>query len=150
MFKIFLLLVTGSLFTLTLPAQTKTALTHETMWMMKRVGAPEVSPNGSMVIFSLQEPSYNEKDIATDLWVVPADGSAKPRRLTFSKSAEAGYKWSPDSRSIAFSAKREEDEVAQVYIMNVKDGGEAQRLTSISTGAAGPMEPPWQNDPFYQ
>lgn len=142
MFKIFLLFLTVSLFATTLPAQTKTAITHEAMWMMKRVGAPEVSPDGNLVIFSLQEPSYNEKEITTDLWIVPADGSSKPRRLTFSKSPETGYKWSPDSRSIAFSAKREEDEVPQVYIMNVKDGGEAQRLTNISTGAAGPQWSP--------
>jgi dipeptidyl aminopeptidase/acylaminoacyl peptidase len=141
MYKFLLLLLAGSL-SLALPAQTKSTLTHEAMWMMKRVGAPEVSPDGSLVIFSVQDPSYNEKDITTDLWIVPADGSSKPRRLTFGKSSESGYKWSPDSRYIAFSAKREQDEVSQVYIMNVKEGGEAQRLTNISTGAAGPQWSP--------
>ena len=107
MLKIILFLLTGSFISVTLLAQTKKPITHEAMWMMKRVGAPEVSPDGSMVIFSLQEPSYIEKDVTTDLWIVSANGSGKPRRLTFSKSAETGYKWSPDSRSIAFSAKRE-------------------------------------------
>ncbi len=142
MFKIILFLLTTTLLSVSLPAQIKTSITHESMWMMKRVGAPEVSPDGSLVIFSVQDPSYNEKDITTDLWIVPADGSTKPRQLTFSKSPETGYKWSPDSRYIAFSAKREEDEIAQIYIMNVKDGGEAQRLTNISTGASGPLWSP--------
>ena len=62
-------------------AQNKVPLTHETMWMMKRVGAPVPSPDGKWVVFSLVEPAYDEKDQVSDLWIVPADGSAKPRRL---------------------------------------------------------------------
>ncbi|HKG78899.1 MAG TPA: hypothetical protein VKA78_05755, partial [Pyrinomonadaceae bacterium] len=35
-------------------AQTsKAPLTHETMWMMKRVGAPVPSPDGKWVVFAL-------------------------------------------------------------------------------------------------
>ncbi len=69
-------------------AQVKKPITHEAMWMMKRVGAPEVSPDGKWVVFSLTEPSYIEKDVASDLWIVPADGGSKPRKLTFSKASE--------------------------------------------------------------
>ena len=123
-------------------AQVKKAITHESMWMMKRVGAPEISPDGKWVVFSMTEPSYNEKDVVSDLWIVAADGSNKPRKLTFGKGSESGYKWSPDSRYIAFTAKREEDEVAQVYIMNIQEGGEAQRFSNISTGAASPQWSP--------
>ena len=123
-------------------AQVKKTITHELMWMMKRVGAPEVSPDGKWVVFSVTEPSYVEKDIVSDLWIVPADGSSKPRKLTFGKASESGYKWSPDSKYIAFAAKREEDEVPQVYIMNVREGGEAQRFSNISTGAGSPQWSP--------
>ena len=62
-------------------AQSEAPLTHETMWMMKRVGAPMPSPDGKWVVFSLVEPAYDEKDQVSDLWIVPADGSAKPRRF---------------------------------------------------------------------
>src|SRR5687768_18556984 len=116
----------------------KVPLTHETMWMMKRVGAPAPSPDGKWVVFSLVEPAYDEKDQVSDLWIVPADGSAKPRRLTFTKSGESGVSWSPDSNRLAFSARREGDEVAQIYIINVAGGGEAVRVTSLSTGARSP------------
>ena len=113
------------------------------MWQLKRVGAPAPSPDGKWVVFSLIEPAYDEKDQVSDLWIVPADGSAKPRRLTFTKSGESGVSWSPDSNRLAFSAKREGDEVAQIYIIDVADGGEAVRVTSLSTGARSPE---WRPD----
>lgn len=121
----------------------KVPLTHEAMWMLKRVGAPIPSPDGKWVVFSLVEPAYDEKDQVSDLWIVPTDGSAKPRRLTSTKSGESGVAWSPDSRQIAFSAKREGDEVNQVYVLDVADGGEAVRVTSLSTGARSPQ---WRPD----
>lgn len=120
----------------------KTPLTHETMWMMKRVGAPSPSPDGHWVVFSLTEPAYDEKDQVSDLWIVPADASERPRRLTFSKGGESGAAWSPDSRRLAFSAKREGDEVSQIYVMDVASGGEAVRVTSLSTGARSPVWSP--------
>src|ERR1700754_447873 len=113
----------------------KTPLTHETMWMLKRVGAPAPSPDGKWVVFSMVEPAYDEKDQVSDLWIVPGDGSAKPRRLTFTKGGESGVVWSPDSRQIVFSARREGDEVSQLYVLDVVNGGEAVRITSLSTGA---------------
>jgi len=116
---------------------------HEAMWAMKRVGAPNPSPDGKWTVFSLIEPAYDEKDQVSDLWIVPTDGSAKPRRLTFSKGGESGVAWSHNSRRIAFSAKREGDEVNQIYVLDVVDGGEAVRVTSLSTGARSPQ---WRPD----
>jgi dipeptidyl aminopeptidase/acylaminoacyl peptidase len=124
-------------------ATNKVALTHEIMWRMKRVGAPTPSPDGKWVVFALVDPAYDDKDQVSDLWIVPTDGSAKPRRLTFSKSGESGVAWSPDSRRIAFSARREGDEVSQIYVLDVADGGEAVRVTSLSTGARSPQ---WRPD----
>jgi len=113
----------------------KTPLTHETMWMLKRVGGPVPSPDGKWVVFSMVEPAYDEKDQVSDLWIVPSDSSVRPRRLTFSKGGESGVAWSPDSRQIVFSARREGDEVSQLYVLDVASGGEAVRITSLSTGA---------------
>src|SRR5438874_13267427 len=81
----------------------KQALTHETMWLMKRVGTPSPSPDGKWVVFSVTNPAYDEKDQTSDLWIVPVDASAAPRQLTFTKSSESDVAWSPDSRRIAFT-----------------------------------------------
>ena len=119
-------------------AQAKQPLTHETLYLMKRVGAPAVSPDGKWVVVQVTDPAYDEKDQMADLWIVPADGSAAPRRLTFSKAPETDVTWSPDSRRIAFSSKREGDDANQIYVLDLA-GGEAQRVTSISTGARNPQ-----------
>ena len=96
-------------------AQTKTPISHETMWQLKRVGAPAPSPDGKWVVFSLIEPAYDEKDQVSDLWIVPADGSAKPRRLTFTKSGESGVSWSPDSPARILSQTRRRRGRADLY-----------------------------------
>jgi dipeptidyl aminopeptidase/acylaminoacyl peptidase len=119
----------------------KQPITHETMWLMKRVGAPAISPDGKWIVFLVTEPAYDEKEQTADLWLVPSDGSAKPRRLTGTKAAESDPAWAPDSRRIAFSAKRDGDEQNQVYVIDL-GGGEAQRVTNVSTGARAPKFAP--------
>jgi dipeptidyl aminopeptidase/acylaminoacyl peptidase len=124
-------------------AAVKKPITHETLWMMKRVGAPTASPDGKWVVFSVLEPNYDPDKAVSDLWLVPADGSTPPRRITNTKAPKNGVAWSPDSRSIAFTTKREGDEAEQVYILDLAGGGEARRLSSLSTGAANPK---WRPD----
>ncbi|HJW93335.1 MAG TPA: S9 family peptidase [Thermoanaerobaculia bacterium] len=127
------------LFLATTTLAAKQAPTHEALFLMKRVGAPAVSPDGKWVVTSVTDPAYDEKEQTSDLWLVPADGSAKPRKITFTKAGESDVTWSPDSHRIAFSTKREGDDAAQIYILDVANGGEAQRVTNAATGARNPQ-----------
>jgi dipeptidyl aminopeptidase/acylaminoacyl peptidase len=109
---------------------------------MKHTGSLTVSPNGQWAVVSVSEPSYDPAKAVSDLWIVPTDGSAPPRRLTSTKAAESGAVFSPDSTRLAFSTHREGDEVDQIYVLPL-NGGEALRMTSISTGAS---QPKWRPD----
>ncbi len=120
----------------------KPTITHQDLWLMKRVGAPVPSPGGKWAVFTVTQPAYDAKDQTADLWLVPLDGSALPRQLTQTKSTESGAAWSPDATKIAFSAKREGDEVAQIYVLPLA-GGEAERVTSLTLGA---RQPKWSPD----
>lgn len=130
-------------------AADKQPLTHEAMWLMWRVSAPAISPDGKSVVFTVVEPSYDESAQVTDLWIAPTDGSARPRKLTATKAAESDVTWSADSRRIAFSAKRDGDDVNQIYVLDVIGGGEAQRVTSSATGARTPRFRPDGNAILY-
>ena len=131
-------------------APPKQPLSHEALWLMKRVGAPAVSPDGRWAVLPLTEPAYDEAKEVVDLWIVPVDGSAKPRRLTSAKGSESGPAWSPDSRRLAFSAKREEDEAAQIYVLDIAGGGEARRVTSSPLACRAPIFSPDGRSLLYQ
>ncbi|MEO7935287.1 MAG: S9 family peptidase [Dokdonella sp.] len=125
-----------------LHAAERRAITHEDLWLMPRVGTPMTSPDGLNVAFPMLEPSYDKKEQVADLWLVPSDGHESPRRITSGKGGESDPAWSNDSHQLAFAAKRGDDKQPQVYIIDLFRGGEAQRATSISTGAAGPQFSP--------
>ncbi len=124
------------------PAQhpvARRAITHEDVWLMKRFGAPALSPDGRWVVFTVTEPAYNPAEQSTDLWITAVDGATPPRRLTATKGGEGGVAWSPDGRRIAFTAQREGDDAAQVYLLDV-----APELRSVIDGilAAYQITPP--------
>lgn len=123
-------------------AQTRQPLTHDLLWSFQRVGAPVVSPDGRWVVFPVVEPAYDPAKEVNDLWIAATDGSAPPRRLTSAKGSESGPAWSPDSTRLAFSARRDEDETAQIYVLDVARGGEAHRITHAPTSAGAPRWSP--------
>ncbi|MBX3749674.1 MAG: S9 family peptidase [Opitutaceae bacterium] len=127
---------------LTVGAAEKRPITHQDLWLMTRVGAPVVSPDGRQAVFTVTAPAYDAKDQASDLWIVPVDGSAAPRKLTHTKAGEGGVDWSPDSTRMVFTAKREGDEASQLYLLDLKAGGEARRLTDLTLGARSPQWSP--------
>ncbi|MEY3712835.1 MAG: hypothetical protein RL321_455 [Pseudomonadota bacterium] len=121
-------------------------MSHEDLWLMKRVGSPSVSPDGRWAVFSVTEPAYDEKAQVSDLWIVATaagkDGKPPaPRRLTGTAGGESGVDWSADSQRLVFSARREGDEVAQLYLLDLS-GGDAIRLTQLVGGARAPKFSP--------
>ncbi len=124
------------------PAAGKRPITHEDLWLMKRVGAPVPSPDGQWIVFSVTEPAYDAKEQATDLWLKSLADDTPARRLTHTKAPEGGVSWSPDSASIVFTPRREGDEASQIYVLNLKNAGEAERLTSLALGARSPKFSP--------
>ena len=113
------------------------AIAHEDLWLMHRVGAPVPSPDGRWLVVSVLEPSYKESEQISDLWLIASDGRELPRRLTGTSGAEAGATWSRDSQRLAFTARRDGDDVEQIYVLSLL-GGDAQRKTSMPGGARSP------------
>jgi dipeptidyl aminopeptidase/acylaminoacyl peptidase len=117
----------------------------ETLWQIKRIGNPTISPDGRIACAPVTSFSMDTNEARAELWLFPtgmADGDAKPgldgfprpRRLT-AGDKDSEPRWSPDGRWIAFTAKRRDDSEPQVYRI-APDGGEAERVTQCATGAA--------------
>jgi dipeptidyl aminopeptidase/acylaminoacyl peptidase len=120
-------------------ADVKRAPTHEDIWLMRRLGAPVVSPDGRWIVVNVVEPAYEENSQLSDLWLIDTRSQSSSRRLTSTRRPESGVTWSPDSHRILFSAQRDNDEAPQVYSLDLVAGGEAQRLTAMSGGGRAPV-----------
>ena len=111
-------------------APEKRAITFKDLISMHRVTDPQISPDGQWVAYSVATPDMEANRLVHDIWIVPVSGG-ESRQLTHDGNAERP-RWSPDSKRIAFLSSR--DGAPQVYSLPA-DGGEAVKVTSISTGA---------------
>jgi dipeptidyl aminopeptidase/acylaminoacyl peptidase len=108
----------------------KRAITFDDLVALHRVSDPQVSPDGRWVAYTVGTPDREANRTATNLWLVAVAGG-EPRQLTRS-GRDRRPRWSPDGRRLAFLSTR--DGAAQVYVIAL-DGGEAKKLTTLSTGA---------------
>jgi dipeptidyl aminopeptidase/acylaminoacyl peptidase len=111
----------------------KPALSIDALWKMQRLGNPSLAPNGERVCVSVTSHNMQTNKARSSLWLLSAN---KPKQLTQSGDTDAAPLWSPDGKQIAFVAKRAADTAAQIYLID-PDGGEARRLTTLSTGCFG-------------
>jgi Tol biopolymer transport system component len=109
------------------------ALDTATLWQLQRVGSPALTPDGKFTIVTLTRYDVELNKGQTDLWRIPTAGGAA-EQLTSDPASESEPEVSPDGRWVLFSAKRDEDKAAQLYVLPLA-GGEARRLTNVPTGA---------------
>jgi len=117
-------------------------MTHEDVWLLRRLGSPVLSPDGRLAVVSVADPAYDPKDQVSDLWLLHPGTELAARRLTFTKGAEAGVTFSADGKRLAFTAKRDGDLEDQIYVLDLFNGGEAQRITDLPMGARSPRFSP--------
>src|SRR6516165_1891571 len=131
-----LLPATALVFAMTLPAEAadKRPMTFDDLMAFKRVADPQISPDGTQVVYEVTEildVASNKKQ--THLWLAATDGKTPPRQLTSSGKRDAHARWHPDGTKILFESTR--GGTPQLYVLDLKAGGEAKPVTTISTGA---------------
>lgn len=122
-----------SLLCLAIAASAQTGLQVDDLFKIRRVSDPRISPEGKQVAYVITNYNKATNGRNDQIWLVSTTGGAA-RQLTTTGSNNTP-RWSPDGTRLAFVSTR--DGSPQVWILDLAHGGEAHKVTSISTGASG-------------
>jgi dipeptidyl aminopeptidase/acylaminoacyl peptidase len=146
-------------------AQAKHPFTFEDMMKLKRVGEPEVSPDGKWVIFSVVDVNLEANTKTPHIWIVRLSRSEESRseeksgvphvsrplrdvgdteRVLIADQDADRPRWAPDGKRFAFLSTKEGG--SQVWIADFDRAGGTvtgvRKLTSIATEASGELWSP--------
>jgi len=123
-------------------AQDRRPFTFEDMMKLKRVGEPEVSPDGKWVVFSVVDVSLEANTKTPHIWIVPAAGGAE-REIIADQDGDRP-RWSPDGKRFAFISTKEGGSQVWVADFDAASGtvSAVHHLTWIATGASGELWSP--------
>jgi dipeptidyl aminopeptidase/acylaminoacyl peptidase len=114
----------------------------EDLYLLNTVSEVRLAPDGQNVIYTVQRVDKKTEKKYTNLWVAPVSGG-EPRQFTSGDQHDAGGRWSPDGKLIAFLSDRgDKEKPAQIHLLPF-NGGEASRLSQID-GEIGEMS--WSPD----
>jgi len=136
--RLTVMLVLSFFLAATTVSQTRHALTFDDLISMGRISDPQVSPDGTTVVFVVTYYSKTENSSNSNLYLVSIDGGTI-RQLTNSLRANNNPRWMPGGMAIAFVSTR--DGESQIWTIPV-NGGEAKKSSSISTEASGMIVSP--------
>ncbi|HTZ49409.1 MAG TPA: S9 family peptidase [Verrucomicrobiae bacterium] len=117
---------------LSLQAQTtaKHAMTFDDLIKLHRISGATLSKDGKWVAYTVSTPDLEANRNVSNVWIISASGG-EPTQVT-QGGRDNSPAWSPDGKTLAFLSAR--DGNSQVYLLSLV-GGEAQKLTKLSTGA---------------
>ena len=117
----------------TVNAQDATRFTGQDVFQLERAMDPQISPDGSQVVYM-----RSSFDIMTDrgrsaLWIIGADGSGH-RPLASGPNNYSSPRWSPDGSMLAYVST--EDGRAQIFLRYM-DTGQETKLTNLTKSPGG-------------
>jgi dipeptidyl aminopeptidase/acylaminoacyl peptidase len=118
-------------------AQSKRGVTPEDYFSFKFISDPHLSPDGKLVAYVLTTIDHKKNRRESSIWLVAADGSVAPRRLSAENFSSNAPRWSPDGKTLAFLSARASDgssteaPKAQIHLLSMIGGGEGLPLTKL-------------------
>lgn len=107
----------------------------EDLFKLTFVSNPQISPDGSSVVYVATRMNGPKETYDSNLYLVPVAGGA-PKRIT-NTGRDSDPVWSPDSRTIAFTrGPAKKGERPQIFLYSVASGS-IRQLTHLKQGASG-------------
>jgi dipeptidyl aminopeptidase/acylaminoacyl peptidase len=113
-------------------AQAKRPMTFDDLTAVKRVGDPQIAPDGSRVAYVVTDVDKNLNRGKRSVWVVSTTGGS-PQPLITSEKNDFSPRWSADGKWIAFLSTREG--APQIYLAGA-DGSNPRKVTAAPEGVS--------------
>ena len=116
-------------------ANAQNTWTPEMQVKTKAIGAPQVSPDGRRVAYTINEAvmTADKSEFITQIYLANTDGTST-FQITYGEKSSTNPKWSPDGNWLAFTSNRK-DNKNNLYLLRL-NGGEAEPLTDVKTGVS--------------
>ena len=95
------------------------------------VADPQLSPDGKQILVHDRQGDWKANRRIGHIYRINSDGTSQVQ-LTFGERGESSPRWSPDGKSIAFTARRDPDTDNQIYLLTPKAAKRA-RITNHAT-----------------
>ena len=126
------------------PAAALPYMSVDDLLSLRIVSDPQLSPDGSMIAFTLQQSYADTNKTSSAIWVVSSKGGKgdTPRQLTNPVGTYHDMlpRWSPDGQSLAFVSDRSGS--LQLHLLSIT-GGEARQVSALAQGV---VEYNWRPD----
>ena len=112
--------------------------TPEVLLSLGRVGDPQVSPDGTRILYSVNYQDVKENKGNADLWLIDIEGKTPAVNITNTPSSESNAVWINEGAQIAFLYRdpAKEDSKTQVWVMDAK-GGNRKPVSEMENGVDG-------------
>ena len=117
-------------------------MTAEKLSEMKKITEVELSPDGRLILFTMNTPCVEKNTSKSDIYMMPALGG-EPVRLTYNGKANYNPTWAPDSKRFGFISDRSGK--PQAYTLSL-EGGEGKQITDMENGVSNLL---WSPDGKY-
>jgi len=97
---------------------------------LQSVGAPQISPDGTRVAYTITSANFKEDAFVSQIWVGNAS-TGETLQITRGEKSSTSPRWSPDGQWVGFLSNRVKDK-NQVFAIRLA-GGEAAQLTKSET-----------------
>lgn len=121
------------------PASPLHRLSPELALEVRRPESVAIAPDGSAALLTIKENRLEDNASRSQVYLLSL-ASGQLRQLTFSGKNNLDAVWSPDGSQVAFAGTHKR--MSQIFVLDLKNGGEARAITDLPSGASGPVFSP--------